>query len=62
MNNTSKSPEIPLGLGMALAKNPLALESFARMTNEQKRSIIARTHGITSSREIESFVQSNFTQ
>ncbi len=58
MNRNNKSPEIPLGLGMALAKNPPAMENFAKMTNEQKRSVISRTHGITSSQEMESFVRS----
>ena len=58
MDRISKSPEIPLGLGMALAKNPPAMESFTNMSNEQKRCIIAKTHGIASSEEMENFVRS----
>lgn len=58
MDKNFKSPDIPLGLGLALAKNPPAMESFSQMTNEQKRSLIAQTHAITSSKEMEAFVRS----
>ena len=58
MDMFSAPPEIPLGLGMALAKNPPALESYAKLSREQKRSIIERTQSIDSPAEMEAFVRS----
>lgn len=58
MNEFSNSPEIPMGLGMALASNPYAMNSFAQMTNAQKRTVIDRTNGINSKNDMELFVQS----
>ena len=57
MGILSGPPEVPLGLGMALAKNPPSMESFAKMTNEQKKAIIEHTHSINSPQEMQSFVQ-----
>ena len=56
MNIFEEQPEIPLGLGMALASNPYSMTSFAQMTNEQKRAIIERTNGIESKEEMQAFV------
>jgi len=33
-------PDIPLGLGMELAQNPGALETFGRLSNEKKTELI----------------------
>ena len=58
MSIFSKQPEMPLGLGIALMKNPGALKSYTAMTNEQKLAVIENTHNIDSKPEMESYVQS----
>jgi len=61
MSIFSKPPEIPLGLGIALASNPYAMNNFSAMTNEQKQSVIERTKSIDSKLDMEIFVQSFFS-
>ena len=58
MDELSKSPEIPMGLGMALASNPYAMNNFSQMTDAQKWEIIERTNSISSKKDMELFVQS----
>lgn len=48
--------DVPLGLGMALAKNPEALEYFNNMTGDQRKAIIAGTHSIKSKEEMRQYV------
>lgn len=62
MNIFTKPPEVPLGLGMALMKNPPAMETYSKLTDEQKKQVIGRVHGISSSEEMEAFVRSEFIQ
>ena len=50
--------EIPLGLGMALAKNTDAMAYFASLTPQHQREVIERTHGLNSKKEMEQFVRS----
>lgn len=50
------SLELPLGFGMALAQNEQAMHAFEAMTEEQKRSVIERTHAVTSRREMQQLV------
>ena len=50
------SLELPLGFGMALAQNEQAMHAFEAMTEEQKRSVIERTHTVTSRREMQQLV------
>ncbi len=57
MDDLTKSPEIPLGLSMALASNPYAMNNFSQMTNAQKRDVIERTNSISSKKDMERFVQ-----
>jgi len=57
MRNYANGPEIPLGLGMALAQNIDAMNRFAAMTEEEKIQIIKSTHQINSKEEIRYFVQ-----
>lgn len=33
-------PDLPLGLGMQLAQSPKAMDTFGRMSNAQKSSVI----------------------
>ena len=52
------NPELPLGLGMALAQNVKAMESFCAMSQQQKAAVIARTHNIRSKQEMHAYVES----
>lgn len=48
--------EMPVGLGMALAMNPEAMEKFAMLSEEKKQEIIAGTHSIKSKAEMHQYV------
>mgnify|MGYP000929333226 CR=1 FL=1 len=58
MENYANGPEIPMGLGMALAKNAEAMQYFASLDPEQQRQIIEGTHGIQSKQEMQQYVES----
>ncbi len=58
MENYANNPEIPIGLGMALAMNREAMNSFASMPAQQQQQIIEQTHSIRSKEEMRAFVQS----
>lgn len=49
--------ELPLGLGMALAQNPAAMQAFAALTDAQKQSVIDGTHAVRSRTEMRQYVQ-----
>lgn len=51
------SIEMPVGLGMALAMNPEAMERFSSLSDRQKQQIISGTHSIKSRREMQQYVQ-----
>ena len=38
-------PDLPLGLGMELAQNPNAMNTFGSMTKAQKTALIGRIQG-----------------
>ncbi len=48
--------DIPMGLGMAFAKNLPAFQKFTDMSESDKQAIIDHTHIITSKKEMEAFV------
>ena len=50
--------ELPLGFGIALAKNNAAMEYFSTLTPAHRREVIAHTHTIRSREEMERFVDS----
>ena len=50
--------DLPMGLGMALAQNPDAMEYFCSLPEQEQQSIIDHTHSIQSRREMHDFVQS----
>ena len=56
MQNGEK-PQIPLGLGYALAENTSALKYFSELSSEKQRQIIDRTSEISSRAELRSFVR-----
>ena len=56
--NFSTGQDIPLGLSMAMAQNPNALNYFANLSPKQKQSIIDNAHEIRSKAEMKQFVDS----
>ena len=58
--NLTNGPDIPMGLGMALAQNTDAMAYFSNLSPEKQREIISATHGISSKEEMRSFVDSLF--
>lgn len=58
MNIQNNDTELPLGFGIALAKNNSAMSYFSSLTPAHKREIIAHSHTIRSKEEMEKFVNS----
>lgn len=52
--------DIPMGLGMALMKNPSAFTAFAHMSDEEKQSVISNASTISSKQEMQSYVNNIF--
>lgn len=48
--------EVPVGFGMALAKNEAAVNAYAMMTREQKQEILNRAHSIRTRDEMERLI------
>ena len=48
--------EMPVGLGMALALNPKAMEKFSSLTEKEKSDIVNGTHAIRSRKEMQQYV------
>lgn len=48
--------EMPIGFSMALAMNPDAMQKFALLSEDEKRSFVAGTHGIKSKHEMQRYV------
>ncbi len=49
--------EMPVGLGMALAMNPEAMQKFASLPETKKQQIINGTHTISSKAEMRQYVE-----
>lgn len=49
--------EIPVGLGMALAMNPEAMQKFTSLTETKKQEIINGTHAVSSKAEMKQYVE-----
>lgn len=54
--NYSNGLDLPLGLSMAMAQNPAAMDYFTSLSAEQKQTIIGNTHNIHSKKEMQQFV------
>ena len=48
--------QMPVGLGMALAQRPEAMEKFATFSEAKKQEIINGTHSISSKQEMRQYV------
>lgn len=60
MTNYANGPEIPMGLGMALAQDNGAMDYFASLSHEEQQRIIDHTHQINSRQEMQQYVNSLF--
>lgn len=49
--------KIPVGLGMALAQTPEAMEKFASLSDARKQEIINGTHSVASKEEMQTYVE-----
>jgi uncharacterized protein YdeI (YjbR/CyaY-like superfamily) len=56
ITNLVGSDEIPMGLGMALAKNLNAMNYFSNLDATSQKQIIEHTHSIRSKEEMQDFV------
>lgn len=50
--------DLPLGFGMALAQDELAMKKFESMTESEKASIVQQTHSVHSKQEMQRLVSS----
>ena len=50
--------QVPLGFGMALARNFNAMNAYSAMTDEQKRAVLDRAHKARSEKEMSQIVNS----
>lgn len=57
MKSFTEGPEMPMGLGLALAQNLEAMNRFSSLSPQQKQQMIEHTKQINSSQEMRSFVQ-----
>ena len=48
--------KMPVGLGMALAQRPDAMEKFATLSGTKKQEIINGTHSVSSKEEMRQYV------
>ena len=50
--------QVPLGFGMALARNFNAMNAYSAMTDEQKKAVLDRAHKARSEQEMSQIVNS----
>lgn len=50
--------DLPLGLSMAMAQNPMAISYFGSLTSMQKQQVIAGSRNIRSKSEMKQYVDS----
>lgn len=56
--NLLNDDELPIGFGMALAKDSKAMNAFSALNKSEKDSIIEKSKQIKSKREMEQFTSS----
>ena len=49
-------PEVPVGFGMALAQNETAVNAYAMMAKEEKRTILQKAQAARSQQEMQQIV------
>lgn len=50
--------KVPIGFGLALARNPQALNAYSAMSEAEKQAILDRVHHADSEREMHRIVNS----
>ncbi len=48
--------KVPIGFGMALAMNPVAMNTYSAMTQEQKQAVLEKAHNARSEHEMHQIV------
>lgn len=48
--------ELPLGFGFALAQNPVAMERFTALSQQEKDAMVAKAHQVSSKQEMRQLV------
>lgn len=48
--------KVPIGFGMVLAMNPLSMNAYSAMTEEQKQAILERAHNARSEKKMHDIV------
>ncbi|MBP3683673.1 MAG: hypothetical protein J6J12_01750 [Oscillospiraceae bacterium] len=48
--------KVPIGFGMALAMNPVTLNAYSAMTEQQKQAILNKAHNARSEQEMHQIV------
>ena len=61
MNTFNFGPEMPMGLGMALAQNSQAMQYFVTLPIEEQQKIIRNTSKIRSKEQMQMYASSLFT-
>lgn len=56
MNEINPMRDLPMGFGMALARNPEAMNRFAMLSPEEQTQIVNGTHNVHSKQEMQAYV------
>lgn len=56
MNRMSLDMELPLGLGMAMAQYPAAMERFANLPEEKRKAVVANARNARTKQEMRACV------
>lgn len=56
MQNTIPDGELPLGLGLAMAQRPEAMERFAALPEAERKAVVERARNARTKREMRAFV------
>ena len=50
--------KVPIGFGMALAMNEVAMTKYAAMTEQQKQTVLDKAHNVRTEKEMHDLVES----
>lgn len=56
MKRMSLETELPLGLGMAMARHPAAMERFARLPEAERRAVVEQARSAQTRQEMQACV------
>ena len=61
ITKNKNTPNIPVGLGMALSENVDALNYFGTLSKDEQQQIISHAHSVESKEEMQNYVD-NFNK